>query len=111
MVRIRRFGIIRTANLVGMIYLLLSLIIIGVVVLIGLAAGPMEFTDSLGRRATFEVSPAWLLLSLVYGIVGWLLTALFCLIYNLAAAITGGVEVQLEGDGASVAPPDAPPAA
>lgn len=111
MFRIRRFGVIRTANLAAILYALLTLIILIPIALIALAAGPMEFTDSFGRRAAFEVSPLWLLLiPLVYAVIGWIFTALFCLIYNLAAAITGGVEIQLQGEATPPARTDLPPA-
>jgi hypothetical protein len=106
MVRIRRFGIVRTANVAAIAYLLLTLIILLPFVLILAAAGPMEFTDSLGRTASVEMSPLWLLLlPLLYAVIGWLVTALFCLVYNLAAAITGGAEMQLLTDRPAEVPP------
>jgi L-cystine uptake protein TcyP (sodium:dicarboxylate symporter family) len=106
MVRIRRFGIVRTANVAAIAYLLLTLIIVLPFVLILAAAGPMEFTDSLGRTASVEMSPLWLLLlPLLYAVIGWLVTAMFCLVYNLAAAITGGAEMQLLTDRPAEVPP------
>lgn len=105
MVRIRRFGIMRTANVAAIAYLLVTLIILLPFVIILAAAGPMEFTDSLGRTASVEMSPLWLLLlPLLYAVIGWIVTALFCLVYNLAAAITGGAEIQLTGDGSDLPP-------
>jgi hypothetical protein len=107
MVRIRRFGIVRTANVAAIAYLLLTLIILLPFVIILAAAGPMEFTDSLGRTASVEMSPIWLVVvPLLYAVLGWLFTALFCLVYNLAAAVTGGAEMQLLTD----RPADVPPA-
>jgi hypothetical protein len=38
-------------------------------------------------------------------VIGWLVTALFCLVYNLAAAITGGAEMQLLTDRPAEVPP------
>jgi hypothetical protein len=111
-VRIRRFGVVRTANLAAVVYLLVTLLFVLPFVLILAAAGPMEFTDQLGRTASVDVSPVWLLLvPLVYAVLGWIITALFCLIYNLAAAITGGVEIQLLGDARASARTDLPPPA
>ena len=99
MFRIRRFGVLRTANLAAVVYLLLTLLFVLPFVLILAAAGPMEFTDQFGRTASVDFSPVFLLLvPLVYAVLGWIITALFCLIYNLAAAITGGVEIQLHGE-------------
>ncbi len=110
MFRIRRFGVVRTANLAAILYLLVTLIIILPFVVILAAAGPMEFTDQFGRTASVNFSPVLLLLlPLLYAVIGWIVTALFCLLYNLAAAITGGVEIQLDGDAMTLARPDLPP--
>ena len=112
MFRIRRFGVVRTANLAAVVYLLLTLLFVLPFVLILAAAGPMEFTDQFGRTASVDFSPIWLLLvPLVYAVLGWIITALFCLIYNLAAAITGGVEIQLLGDERTSVHGDLPPPA
>ena len=45
-----------------------------------------------------------LLGALVYGVVGWVMTAIGCAIYNLVAGWVGGIEVQLESVAAPVAP-------
>ena len=111
MFRIRRFGVIRTANLAAIVYLLVTLVFVLPFVLILAAAGPMEFTDQFGRTASVDFSPVFLLLvPFVYAVIGWIITALFCLLYNLAAAITGGVEIQLEGEGLTLARGHLPPA-
>jgi len=99
MFRIRRFGVVRTANLAGVLYLVLSLIFILPFVIILAAAGPMSFTDQSGRTTNIGFAPLFLLLlPILYAIGGWIFTALMCLVYNLAARVTGGVEVQLVGD-------------
>jgi len=100
MVRIRRFGVIRTANLAAIAFALLTLIFIIPFVIILFAAGPISFTDrTTGQSVDFGGSPLLLLfVPLAYAIIGWIVTALWCLVYNLAAALTGGVEMQLEGD-------------
>lgn len=99
MVRIRRFGVVRTANLAAIAFALMTLIILVPIVVILLAAGPISFTDRTTGQSIDLGSPLVLLLiPLVYAIVGWIITALWCLVYNLAAGLTGGVEMQLEGD-------------
>jgi hypothetical protein len=111
MVRIRRFGVIRTANLAAIAFALLTLIFIIPFAVILFAAGPISFTDrATGQSVDFGGSPLLLLLvPLAYAILGWIVTALWCLVYNLAAALTGGVEMQLDGD-APVYRPDLPSA-
>lgn len=102
MVRIRRFGVIRTANLAAIAFALFTLIVIIPFVIILFAAGPISFTDRTGQSVDFSGSPLLLLfVPLAYAIIGWVVTALWCLVYNLAAALTGGVEIQLEGDPAA----------
>ena len=99
MVRIRRLGVVRTATVASVVYLLITLIIVLPFVLVLATAGPITITDTAGRTSTFELSPfVFLLLPFVYALIGWVLTALFCLIYNLAAAITGGAELELVGE-------------
>ena len=98
MFRIRRFGVVRTSNVAAIAYFLVTLIVLIPFALI-LAAGPVSMTDSFGNAARVEISPLFLLIvPLLYAGLGWVFTALFCLIYNLAARITGGAEFELVGD-------------
>ena len=99
MVRVRRLGVVRTATVASVVYLLITLIILLPFVLVLATAGPITITDQAGRTTTLELSPfVLLLLPFVYALIGWVLTALSCLIYNLAAAITGGAELELVGE-------------
>ena len=52
-----------------------------------------------------EVLTFALIAAILYGILGWIFTAIACAIYNLAARFTGGIEVQVD----RVAPPPAVP--
>jgi hypothetical protein len=106
MVRIRRLGIIRTSNTAAMVYLLLTLVILLIAWAFVSAIGPSSVTDpTTGRTMIFELGiVAVIALPFLYAIIGWLFTALFCVFYNLAAALTGGVEMDLV-DERSVAPP------
>jgi hypothetical protein len=62
-----------------------------------------------------------LLAAAVYGVLGWVFTAIACALYNLAAGWVGGIEVQVEpvappppapiwGPTGTASPPTAPPA-
>ena len=106
--RIRRFGVVSTANVAAMIYLLITLVFVIPFALILWAAGPVTTTDGFGNTTSVSIPPVFvLLIPLLYAGIGWLFTALFCLIYNLAARFTGGAEFQLDGtpSQAPVAPP------
>lgn len=120
MFRVRRFGVVRTATLAAVMYALITLFIVVPIGLLLMASGPTQFTDSLGRTTVIEFSPIFfVLLPLIYGVLGWIFTALFCLVYNLAAGITGGVEITLVAQGGTPTPtsyqapiaPQAPPQA
>lgn len=109
MFRIRRFGVVRTSNVAAIAYFLITLVFVIPFALV-LAAGPVSMTDSFGNTARVEISPILLLIvPLLYAGLGWVFTALFCLIYNLAARITGGAEFELVADrGAKEPSPDWP---
>jgi hypothetical protein len=114
MYRLRRFGVVRTATVVGLMYaLLVGIILIPILLIVG-AVG-LQTDPGTGRPAvigepgsdlgTGSAGPGalglaglllvGLLAALIYGIVGWVLTAIVCLIYNLVARWTGGIEVQV----------------
>jgi hypothetical protein len=111
MVRIRRLGVVKTATVAAVVYLLLTSIIVLPLVLIGASAGPITFTDQSGRTVSMEVPIGILLLApILYAGIGWVLTAIACLIYNLAAAITGGAELEIVQDRPAAVAHEPPPA-
>lgn len=120
MYRIRRFGIVKTATVVAVIYLLLVAIFF-VIALIAVAVSPQTWPGA----TVGGVVIGGLILAAVYAIFGWIFTAIACAIYNLAAGWVGGIEVQVEalaaapptpswgptyGSNPPPAPPTAPPA-
>jgi hypothetical protein len=108
MVRIRRFSVIRTANVLAVIYFLVTAIFALPFALI-LAANPITFTDQFGRTSSTSISPIFaLFIPFLYAGVGWVFTAIGCLIYNLAARFTGGIEFQAVSVDAPSTPPPAP---
>jgi hypothetical protein len=111
MVRLTRFGVVRTASVAAIVYLILTAIICIPAALI-VSTTPMTVTDQFGR--TFSTQGAGiflLLLPLLYAAFGWIFTAIACLIYNLAAWITGGIEFEAVSVAAPAPPPAAPPPA
>ena len=105
MVRIRRFGIVRTSTVVALLYVVvIAIIFVPVAVLVAIAS-PASTTTATGTRVgAVEILVFGLVIALVYGLVGWIFTAIACALYNLVARMVGGIEIQLE----AVAPP--PPA-
>ncbi|HEX6475217.1 MAG TPA: hypothetical protein VF114_09070 [Candidatus Limnocylindria bacterium] len=94
MVRLTRFGVVRTASVAAIVYLILSAIIfIPVALLVGTM--PITTVDQVGQPVSVRISPiVFLFLPLIYAVFGWIFTAIACLIYNLAAWITGGIEFE-----------------
>jgi hypothetical protein len=99
MVRIRRFGVVRTSNIAALWTLVVGLIILVPFAIILAAAGEMTTTDQFGNQ--FTMSPGPIIVGFLVGIVIyagflWVFTAIGLLIYNLVAGFTGGLEMELE---------------
>lgn len=112
MTRIRRFGVVKTATVAAVFYAVASLIFFTIFAAFVLIAGT-SFTSVPGNQipggmfgataGAMGVLIFGVILAGVYGVFGWILTALACLLYNVVAGFTGGIEFQLE-----LAPPPAP---
>jgi hypothetical protein len=118
MFRIRRFGVMKTATVAAVMYMLIVAVFVVPIALIGLLIAPTQGSSAgavAGGILTFSV-----LAILGYGLLGWILTALAAVIYNLAARWVGGIEVQVENvvpppplpawGATTQAPPPSPPA-
>jgi glycopeptide antibiotics resistance protein len=109
MVSIRRFGVIRTSNVAALVYFILTLIFVIPLALLLAAAPQIPVADGFGRTTNVNLGGSalfLLVLPFIYGIFGWILTAVGCLLYNLVAAVTGGIAVEVVRE----APPAAAPA-
>ena len=95
MYRISRFGVVKTATMVALIY-----VIVIAIFFVPAAIVVVAFGRSTGVAAG-GVLIGGVLIALVYAAFGWIFTAISCAIYNLAARWIGGIEVQLQ----PVAPP------
>lgn len=103
MVRIRRFSVLRTATVAAAMYFIITAIFAIPLALIA-SAMPSTYTDQFGRTYQVSISPLFvLIIPFVYAGLGWVFTALACLIYNLAARFTGGI--QFEAVAVTPAPP------
>ena len=114
MYSIRRFGVVRTATIVALMYMVvIAIIFVPIALLVfvgGSAANGNIAAGGAGLIGTFVVG---LFLAVIYGAIGWIFTALACLLYNLVAGWVGGIEVQLEAvvhAGPVAWTPAAPPA-
>jgi hypothetical protein len=87
MAQIRRFGVGQTAKVVGALYALMGLVFVPIVLI-----ASMVSPNKPGIGAGFALA-----LPIIYGILGFIFTAIGCAIYNFVAGLVGGIEVELEG--------------
>lgn len=85
--QIRRFGIGQTAKVIGVLYALIGLVFVPFF-LIAATFAPSQT----GFGAGFA-----LVLPVLYGVMGFIFTAIACAIYNFVAGYVGGIEVELGG--------------
>ena len=85
--RLKRFGIHPTAVIVAIIYFILAIVFVPVVYLAS-------------RNAPNGSLPPILLIigPVLYGIFGYVFTAIGCWLYNIVASRTGGIALTLEPD-------------
>ena len=86
MAQIRRFGVGQTAKVVGVLYTLTGVVLVPFVLI---AAMYSPNKSGLGPGVA-------LLLPIIYGVAGFILTAIGCAIYNFVAGLVGGIEVELD---------------
>lgn len=85
--RVRRFSVGQTAKVFGVLYGILGLVFLPFIVLAVLFA-PDQAGFGIGVAVLFPI---------MYGIIGFIMTAICCLLYNLVASMVGGVELELDG--------------
>ena len=106
MYSIRRFGVVRTATIVAIMYVIVIAIVFIPLSLLVALGGSLGGNAALAGGGFIGTLLFGLIAALIYGVIGWISTALACLLYNLAAGWVGGIQFQLE----AVAPPASPPA-
>jgi hypothetical protein len=101
---ITRVGVVSVAKIAGVLYAGIGLIIGGFFSLLGMAgfAGGLASESAGGAfaGALFGIG-AVIVLPIVYGIFGFIGTLICAFLFNLAAGITGGVEVEVKGGGSA----------
>ncbi len=92
---IRRIAPMSIARLSGMLYAVMGLVLGGIISLIALAGGfgadprgPAAFGGVIGLGAV-------LVLPICYGLLGFVATLIAAWLYNVAAGVVGGIEVDI----------------
>lgn len=91
--QIARFSILQTAKVVALLYVVFGLILIPFGCLL-LALGSDDTTS-------LVVGIFYLLGPILYGIIGFIFTAIGLWVYNLLSARIGGIEFELRGSSAN----------
>jgi transmembrane protein DUF3566 len=86
MAQIRRFGVGQTAKVAGALYALMGLVFVPIVLIASLIS-----PDKSGVGPGFALA-----LPIIYGVLGFIFTAIGCAIYNFVAGLVGGIEVELD---------------
>jgi hypothetical protein len=106
MVRIRRFNVVKTATVVALMYIVIvAIFAIPFLLIFGIAGVSLNGGPNVGAGLA-GILIAGVFVVLVYGLLGWVFTAIACVIYNLVAGWVGGIEVEVD----RVEPPPPPPA-
>lgn len=94
--RIRRVGVYQTSIVVAALYGLVGLLFAPFIWLMGRlpateGAATLEPMGSMGAMSIVFAIGA----PILYAVIGFITTAIACVIYNLLAKLTGGIEIEL----------------
>jgi hypothetical protein len=94
---INRVGPLSVAKLAGMLYAILGLIFGAIISLIALAGGMGANPDEPGAAAVGAIfgAGAVIVLPILYGSLGFVMTLLMAALYNMTARIVGGVHIDV----------------
>ena len=84
--RLSRFSVGQTAKVLGILYGLMGLIALPIFLLISMVS-PAEDAPSVGFA---------LVIPILYGVLGFVFTAIGCAVYNWVAGKVGGIEITLD---------------
>ena len=87
--RLTRFSVGQTAKMLGVLYFFMGLVFLPFF-FVAAALSPKQTGIGVGFA---------LVLPVLYGIVGFIFAAIACGLYNLAARVAGGIEIQLDPQG------------
>jgi hypothetical protein len=88
--QIRKFGVGQTAKVAGVLYALMGLVFIPVFLVMSAFAPKQAGFGGVGFAFAMPI---------LYGVFGFICTAIACALYNLVAKMVGGIEVETDGPG------------
>ena len=97
--RITRFSVVRTASVMSLVYALAGALVLLPSALIGVVVIPEAPAGAFG---SLEFLRAAVLSPMLYAFIGWPVTALVLIAYNIAARWLGGIEYETQAADAAV---------
>ncbi|MCF6284994.1 MAG: hypothetical protein L3K26_07375 [Candidatus Hydrogenedentes bacterium] len=94
MAQIKRFGVLQTSKVVGVLYFLGAAVFCIPLGLITMVFG--GFQGQQGFLGGIVGGIGLMFLPLLYGAVSFVMVAIGCAVYNLVAGFVGGIEIELE---------------
>ena len=91
---IRRVSPVSVAKIAGLLYSILGLMFGGMFSVLALAGFGPGGGENAGFGALFGVG-AIIVLPIVYGCFGFIMTGIMALLYNVVSGLVGGVEVEV----------------
>jgi hypothetical protein len=86
--RIARFSVAQTAKVIAILYGLMGLLLIPI----------FYFAAQVNPMAGNSFGIGFMVMApILYGLLGFVFTAIGCLLYNWVASWAGGIEVELDG--------------
>lgn len=92
---VKRIGPMSVAKITGALYALIGLIIGGIISAVSVVGGAIGGGDA-GMVGMFFGAAAVILVPLVYGCLGFVMTLIGAGLFNLVAGWVGGVELETE---------------
>ena len=93
---IRRIGPLSFARLSGMLYAIVGLVLGGIFSLVALAGGFASDTAGAAGVVAIIGVAAVVVFPILYGLLGFVMTLIAAWLYNVAAGVVGGVEVDIQ---------------
>ena len=87
MMQIKSFGVLQTSKLIAVLYLMIFAVI-------GIPVGVVAIMLVPGKLGVLELALV-ILIPLVYGLLGFVIAAISCALYNVAAKWVGGIAIDI----------------
>jgi hypothetical protein len=93
---IKRVGPLSCAKISGTLYAIMGLVVGAIVSVVSMAGGFASDNDGAGAIGAMIGASAIVVLPLLYGCMGFIVTLIGAWIYNVLAGLVGGIELEVQ---------------